>query len=205
MKTIAKHLAVALLMLAAGCSSNQIQLGKPWQLPEPTGTDDALIFGYVVIGKKENPLIPEYVRILRKGKVYAGMGLQGIGEKTHVFSDGRFVTRIKPGEFNFNAFYANQTMYQVEANLKSPTWFTIGPGQIYYVGSYQVKHTRADKPWRPGEFNTERTNNPSERELLQWLLTVSKGTGWEAKVRRRSGNLGPPSAVSTPGTATKPR
>jgi len=186
MKTIAKYFAVALLLFAAGCGSSQIQLGKSWRLPEPTGPEDALIYGFVVIGDKDDLLTPEYVRILRKGKVYAGMGLQGIGEKTHVFSDGRFVTRVKPGEFNFNAFYANQTMYQVETNVKNPRWFTVGPGQIYYVGSYRAKHTRADRPWRPGEFSTERVNNPSERELLQWLQTVSKGTGWEAKVRRHA-------------------
>lgn len=186
MKTIAKLLAVALLMLAAGCGSNQIKLGGPWKLPEPTGPEDALIVGHVIIGNKESPLIPEYVRILRKGKVYAGMGLQGIGEKTYVFSDGRFVTPVKPGSFNFNAFYANQTNYQVETG-KNPKWFTITPGQIYYLGAFQAKHERAEKMWRPGEFSVQRVDKPTERELMQWLLSVSKGTGWEARVRRRVG------------------
>jgi hypothetical protein len=146
-------------------------------------------------GNKESPLTPEYVRILRKGKVYAGGGMQGIGEKTHVFTDGRFVARVKPGTFNFNAFYANQTTYQVETG-KNPTWFTIGPGQIYYLGSFHAKHERAEKMWRPGEFSVQRVDKPGERELLQWLLTVSKGTGWETKLRRRAG-----SPVSTPGTS----
>jgi hypothetical protein len=195
MKTIAKILAAALLMIIAGCGSNQIKLGAPWKLPEPTGAEDALIFGHVIIGNKESPLTPEYVRILRKGKVYAGGGMQGIGEKTHVFTDGRFVARVKPGTFNFNAFYANQTTYQVETG-NNPTWFTIGPGQIYYLGSFHAKHERAEKMWRPGEFSVQRVDKPGERELLQWLLTVSKGTGWETKLRRRAG-----SPVSTPGTS----
>ena len=205
MKTTRKFFAVALLMIVVGCGSNQIQLGKPWQLPEPAGPEDALIIGHVIIGNKEDPLTPEYVRILRKGKVYAGMGLKGIGEKTDVFNDGRFVARIKPGVFNFNAFYANQTMYQVATDPKTVVWFTVEPGQIYYVGSFHAKHTRADRPWRPGEFSIERTDKPSERELLQWLLTVSKGTGWEAKVRRRAGSAVSPSPASAPGSVAKPR
>lgn len=173
-------------MITAGCGSNQIKHGEPWQLPEPTGAEDALIFGHVIIGNIEDPLTPEYVRILRKGKVYAGMGLQGIGEKTYVFTDGSFVTRVKPGTFNFNAFYANKTLYQVE-NGKNPKWFTLEPGQIYYLGSFQAKNERAEQLWRPGEFSVKRVDKPGERELLQWLLAVSKGTGWETKVRRRAG------------------
>jgi len=183
-KTIAKLLTAALLTITAGCGSNQIKLGEPWQLPEPTGREDALIFGHVIIGDKQDPLTPEYVRILRKGRIYGGMGLQGIGERTYVFTDGRFVTPVKPGTFNFNAFYANQTMFQVETG-KNPTWFTIEPGQIYYLGSLQARQTRAEKMWRPGEFSVQRVDKPSERELLQWLRTVSKGTGWETKVRSR--------------------
>lgn len=205
MKTARTCFVVALLMIITGCSSNQIQLGKPWQLPEPTGPEDALIIGYVIIGDKEDPLTPEYVRILRKGKVYAGMGLKGIGEKTDVFSDGRFVARVKPGEFHFNAFYANQTMYQVATDSKNVAWFKVAPGQVYYVGSFHAKHTRADRPWRPGEFSTERINQPSERELLQWLMTISKGTGWEAKVKRRVGSAASPSATPVSGRAAKPR
>jgi len=205
MRTSSKYFVAVLLMIVAGCGSNQIQLGKPWQLPEPTGPEDALIIGYVIIGDKEDPLTPEYVRILGKGKVYGGMGLKGIGEKTDVFSDGRFVARVKPGVFNFNAFYANKTMYQVATDAKTAVWFTVAPGQIYYVGSYHAKHTRADRPWRPGEFSTERIDKPSERELLQWLLTVSQGTGWEARVRRRTGSPALPSATSAPGSKAKPR
>ncbi len=186
MKTTRTYFVAALLMIVAGCGSNQIQMGKPWQLPEPTGPEDALINGYIVIGDKADPLTPEYVRILGKGKVYAGMGLKGIGEKTDVFSDGRFVARVKPGAFHFNAFYANNTMYQVATDAKSVVWFTVAAGQIYYVGSFHAKHTRADRPWAPGEFSVERIDQPSERELLQWLLTVSKGTGWEARVRRQA-------------------
>ena len=186
MKTARTYFAAALLMIVAGCGSNQIQSGTPWQLPEPTGPEDALIVGYISIGNKQDPLTPEYVRILRKGKIYAGMGLKGIGEKTDVFSDGRFVARVKPGEFHFNAFYANQTMYQVATDAKSVVWFTVAPGQIYNLGSYHAKHTRADRPWAPGEFAIERIDKPGERELREWLLTVSKGTGWEARVQRRS-------------------
>ncbi len=204
MKPLTKLLAMTLFILLAGCGSNQIKLGKPWQLPEPTGPEDALIFGHIIIGNKASPLTPEYVRILRKGKVYAGMGLQGIGEKTYVFSDGRFVTRVKPGAFNFNMFYANQTNYQVESG-KNPTWFTIGPGQIYYLGSFHAKHERAQGLMRMGEFSVERVGTPSERELLQWLLTVSKGTGWEKKVAQRAGGSPAPVTAPAPGSKSKPR
>lgn len=182
MKTIAKLLAVTLLLIITGCSS-QIKLGSPWKLPEPTGPEDALIFGYVTIGGFSEPLAPDWVRILRKGKIYVG----NIGEKTYVFTDGRFVTRVKPGAFNFNAFYANQTNYQVETG-KNPKWFNLEAGQIYYLGSFHVEHERAERFWSPGEFSVQRINKPSERELLQWLQTVSKGTGWEKKVNRRAGS-----------------
>jgi hypothetical protein len=202
MKTFAKLLAVSLLILTAGCGSNQIKLGKPWHLPEPTGPEDALIFGHIIIGDKASPLIPEYVRILRKGKVYAGMGLQGIGEKTSIFSDGRFVTRVKPGAFNFNMFYANQTNYQVESG-KNPTWFTIEAGQIYYLGSFHAKHERGQGMFRPGEFSVQRVDKPSEHELLQWLLTISQGTGWEKKVQRRAGASSSSPASSAPNKKTK--
>ena len=184
MKTTEKYFATALLVIVAGCGSNQIQLGKPWQLPEPTGPEDALIIGFVTIGDKDDPLTPEYVRILGKGKVYGGMGLKGIGEKTDVFSDGRFVARVKPGAFNFNAFYASKNMYLVATEAKNAVWFTVAPGQVYYVGSFHAKHTRADRVFGPGQFSLERIDKPGERELLQWLLGASKGTGWEPRVRK---------------------
>src|SRR5258708_20524216 len=111
MKTTRKYFVAVLLMIVAGCGSNQIQLGKPWQIPEPTGPEDALIIGFVIIGDKGDPLTPEYVRILGKGTVYGGMGLKGIAGKTDVFSHGRFVPRAKPGLLNLNAFYANRTIY----------------------------------------------------------------------------------------------
>ena len=204
MKTLTKFLAVAMFVGIAGCGSNQIKLSKPWHLPEPTAPEDALIFGHIIIGNKASPLTPEYVRILRKGKVYAGMGLQGIGEKTYVFSDGRFVTRVKPGAFNFNMFYANQTSYQVESG-KNPAWFTIEPGQIYYLGSFHAKHERAQGLMSMGEFSVERVGSPSERELLQWLLTVSKGTGWEKKVAQRAGASASSATSPEPGSKSKPR
>jgi len=185
MKTIAKLLAVALLIITTGCGSSQIKLGEPWQLPEPTGSEDALIFGHIIIGDKQDPLTPQSVRIFRKGKVYVGMG-QSFGELTYVFSDGRFVTLVKPGTFHFNAFYANQTLYQVETGT-NPKWFNIAAGQIYYLRSFHAKQERAERPWSPGEFSVHRVDKPSERELLKWLLTISKGTKWESKVRRRAG------------------
>jgi hypothetical protein len=164
-KTFARLFVVALLAITAGCS-NQIQLGEPWQLPEPAGPEDALIFGYISTGSKEDPRTPEYVRILRMGKVYAGLGLQGIGEKTYVFTDGRFIAPVKPGEFNFNAFYANKMMYQITTSNQDAKWFTIKPGQIYYVGSVHVKQERAERPWRPGEFSIERIDKPGERSFF---------------------------------------
>lgn len=187
MRATATCFAAAFFLLAAGCGSRQIQLGEAWHLPEPSGPEDALIIGHVIIGDKENPLAPELVRIFRKGKVYAGMGLQAIGETHDVFSDGRFIARVKPGTFHLNSFYVDDTMFQVATDPKAVEWFTVNAGQVYYVGSFHAKPTRAERFWRPGEFSIERTKNPAKRELLQWLMTVSKGTGWEARVRKQAG------------------
>jgi hypothetical protein len=183
MGVIGRCLVAGFALLAIGCGSRQIQLGNAWQLPEPSGPEDALIIGHVIIGEKAQPLTPEVVRIFRKDKVYAGM----LGEAHHVFSDGRFVARVKPGTFHFNSFFANDTNFQVATNPKAVEWFTVKPGQVYYLGSFHAKLTESERFWKPGEFSIERTKNPTKRELLQWLKTISKGTGWEARVRKHAG------------------
>lgn len=186
MKIVGKQITAVLLLFIVGCASSQIPLGKPWQLPEPSGPDEALIIGYVIIGDKQNPVIPELVRIFRKDKVYIGMGLKSSGEPHHIFSDGRFVARVLPGTYHFNSFYANGTIFQVATDANAVEWFTVGPGQVYYVGSFHAKPTRAERMWRPGEFSIERVKSPNRHEMLQWLMTISKGTGWEARVRKQA-------------------
>jgi hypothetical protein len=91
------------------------------------------------------------------------------------------VTVVPPGVYNLNGFYRNdnRTAYSMAGGLE----FTVAPGQIYYLGSFHAKHERDQFIIRPGTFNIHRVATPSERELLQWLVTTAEGTAWEAKVR----------------------
>jgi len=164
--------------------------GKPWQLPEPKSDDEAIVFGsFVIEDKDKNRRVPNYVQILKKGKVYGGMGLQAIGEKTAVLNSGTFIAVVQPGVYMLSGFYTRApagfntraTMYTQRA-----LEFTVEPGQILYLGSYGVKDGRESLlGW--GEFDIERVETPSERDQLQWLLKTGQGTAWEPKIRKRSG------------------
>lgn len=176
-------MVVLLVAAAAACGPRPIKLGSDWRLPEPSGPEDSLIVGQLTIGKDE-AFVPQTVRIYRKGKVYAGMGQAGLGEKHFIFDDGRFVAIVKPGTFHFNAFYANDTVYVVATDPKKIDWFDVGAGKVLYLGSFQAVLTRADRFWRPGEFSLDRVGKPGKKELLQWAVRISEGTGWEQRVRK---------------------
>lgn len=184
MKVVCKLFTAVLLLAITGCAI-QISLDKPWRLPEPSGPEDALIVGRVFVGAKNGPIVPDLVRILRYGRVYAGLGLKAIGEPHNVFSDGRFVVRVKPGKFLFKSFYANQDFYYIAKESNEKAWFTVRPGQVYYVGSYQAKFTDPGRFFTTAKFRLEPVKSPGKRELLQWLTTISQGTGWEKRVRKQ--------------------
>jgi hypothetical protein len=174
---------IVLGLWLAACGHGSGGADKPFRLPDATGPDDAIIFGSIVIEDKDQARrTPDNVRLLKKGKVYGGMGLRAIGEKTALFYGGQFVAVVKSGDYILSGFYSNRIWYQMR-----PIEVAVGPGQIFHIGSFEVRHERDYGPLKLGESSVARAAKPSERELLQWLATTSEGTAWDSKVRQRAG------------------
>ena len=166
-------LAVALLI---GCSS----LGLVRDIKD---TESALIFGHIDLTDAGYNL--ENVNLLKYKKVCFGGGTGGIGEPLRVYSDGSFfVENLDPGRYLLGGFTAGNVLHWNSKSTEKDV-FTIKSGQIFYLGTFKYVPGKKAGFMSQATFSLERSKTPSERELLQWLIEMTKGTTWEAKIRAR--------------------
>lgn len=170
-------LAVALLV---GCSS----LGPVSDIKD---AESALIFGHIDLTDVGYNL--ENVNVLKYKKIYYGGGTGAIGEPLRVYSNGSFfVENLDPGQYLLGGFTAGNILHWNSKSTEKDV-FTIKSGQIYYLGTFKYVTGKKAGFMSQGTFSLARSKTPSERELLQWLIEMTKGTTWEAKVRARLSKL----------------
>lgn len=62
------------------------------------------------------------------------------------------------------------------------------PG-VYYMGSYRIDKVKDGGLFSFNKYETVATDSPSEKEILEKLLSYVKGTKWEGRVRERISSL----------------
>ncbi len=150
---------IAAFLGAGGCAHNE---SKPWKMPPKKNPESGMIFGRIETADSSKHLLLRNVNIMKKGRVYGGMGRQALGERTTILSDNYFIApNVEPGVYFISGFDA---------------------GNVYHVFP----------PGAIQEFNVAAgpTNKPSELEMLERLNSVSDGTGWESSIRSRIRKLG---------------
>jgi hypothetical protein len=59
---------------------------------------------------------------------------------------------------------------------------TVGKPGVYFMGAYKYVNVRGNRVGTQYEYALETIASPSQRELLERLLQVVRGTGWESHV-----------------------
>lgn len=179
MHNAARLATLALILLVGACS----HAPKKVQVKEVKGADSALIYGQIILPSPDWQM--SHVMVQRVGKVYAGMGLRGIGERVHVLPDGRFVAEnVAPGKYMLGGFVIGQE-HNTLGKAALDYQIEVRPGGLHYLGSYRYVNVRGANMIRPGQFNLEKlSDNAQQARLLQWLDESSANTGWQPKVRR---------------------
>ncbi|MDK9556949.1 hypothetical protein QQF73_04870 [Marinobacter sp. M216] len=171
-------LAVALL---AGCAFS----GGGRSIDDPTSS---LVFGYMDM--EEAPTSMDYVKLQqvapRSEAGYWDMGTDdGIMYNQYV-PPGSF----KVAHFGGSSFLMGEHRYSFPTYGRNATAVTIEVPGIYFIGAYAYQEVdtgffEADK------FSIEPTETPSEKELLNTLLTMDwvEGTQWESRIKNRLAEL----------------
>ena len=178
-------IAIAVFLGTFGCAHNE---PKPWKMPSKKNPESAMIFGRIETADSSKHLLLRNVNILKKGRVYAGMGRGAIGERTTILSDNYFVApNVEPGVYFISGFDAGN-VYHVfpPATIQE---FNVAAGQLKFIGSFLYEE-KGGGVFSRGSFDLKPTNKPSELEMLGRLNSVSDGTGWESSIRSRIRKLG---------------
>ena len=106
------------------------------------------------------------------------------GERVHVYNGGVFFADdLTPGKYQINALLSGNVIYTPPANRKMVA--TVRPGQISYMGTYKLNIDDPKLFSRTGGSMKRTDRNPNEYQLLQEVLVLVKGTGWEPRVQQR--------------------
>lgn len=172
-------LGLSVLMLnACGIMSRGGSPSSPADMKSP---DSAMLYGYV---EADNDDIDQ-VDIVQYNKVY--IPPFETPPQVMVFDDGVFMAvNIKPGNYVIADFRSDRNNYNMIRSKRQAYQhiFHIKPGDMYYVGSYNLRVTRRGKI-SYGDFKVTPLERPGEREVLMRLYDATEGTAWQDKIARR--------------------
>ncbi len=171
-----------MLGLLQGCASS-----GPWMMPAKSAPETGAIFGSIEM-EGNNHLLLRNVNIMKKGKVYGGLGRQALGERTTVLGNNYFIApNVEPGTYFVAGFDAGNVYHIIPPS--KITYFEVKPGQLKFLGAFWYVGEGGGM-FSPGSFSLKPANTPSELTMLQWMDKVSGGTGWETSVHQRIRQLG---------------
>ncbi|MDH4235567.1 MAG: hypothetical protein OEV15_10600 [Gallionella sp.] len=178
--------------LLSSCSSVNVMPAESWKLPAKQNAKSAMIVGRIGL-EGNKPLATNAVTVQLWGKGYFHMGNVPRGEEEFLIDNSYFVIpNIEPGKYWFAGFYADGTYNRMPADEKD--FINVKPGEIKFIGSfdYVAGNLKGLKTafGIPGSFELKRAQNPTELEMMRWLLRASKGSGWESDIKRRINVLG---------------
>jgi hypothetical protein len=174
---IALVLGLVVLALLAGCGSS----GPKRDINDPT---NSLVFGY--IDMSDAPTGVSYATLMQvappTNAPYWGLGV----------SKGLFYNSYLPpgsyqlSRFGGSGFLAGEHRYDFPRQGNQTALRIATPG-IYYLGSFKYKKVRTGV-FEQGKFTIEKTDKPTEAELLKRILDESPEiakSAWGAKIRAR--------------------
>ncbi|KJS28276.1 MAG: hypothetical protein VR64_19700 [Desulfatitalea sp. BRH_c12] len=108
----------------------------------------------------------------------------------YIDKKGNFIfINLTPGQYylsHWTGGRGGRTTYKISLGkeIVDQLLTEVKAGEIAYTGSFTAKVTR--KAFIvPGKFEFDRVSEPSEKEILSDLLTLTKGTGWDAMIEAR--------------------
>ncbi len=143
--------------------------------------NSAFVYGYV---EANNDFI-ERVDFVEYGKVYVSPFRKV--PRVLVFDNGMFMAEnIKPGKYVIAGFRSGRNHYNMTRSQRQSyqNVFRIEPGEMEYLGSYNVRVTKKGKI-DFGKFQVTRIQRPGERDVLKHLYRVTEGTSWQSRIARR--------------------
>lgn len=159
---------------------------------------DGLIFGCIVL--EDTKSFIDNMSFMRYPPKFNGFPAYPHDiEMYGIYTTGLFFAdQVKPGQYWLLGFYTDKTGFQLKRQKTycqlnyRPTeadTFTVNAGDIYYYGTYQYQVVDKGGFLSKGKFSLEKTDTPSEKELLTKVLEKLKGSKWEAKIQERLASL----------------
>lgn len=165
-------LLAAIALGLAACSVNPV--------PEPPEPNDSIVYGH--IDMDDAPVDLEWVSIRQYSpptdKPYYSAGV----------IDGSFYNwYLDAGSYAVDSFggsgYNSRYTFNIPRQLTAMRLVIDKPG-IHYLGSFRYKDIKTGF-FEPGKFDLEQVDTPTEREILERLIKLTKGTVVEPKLRKR--------------------
>lgn len=178
-------LFVSLLALTA-CGTSKI-------VQEMENQNSVLVFGYAY--DADGPLDFDWIQLRRN------TANKDTFVRIHTDSEGLFYGENLPlgsyqihrygwggepvGETGVFGVQSNSLMFQKEGN---PTTVQARSPGVMFMGSFRYTFTSTGL-FSQGKRSFDRATSPPEKEVLEKLLEYTKGTRWEARVRKRLAEL----------------
>lgn len=136
---------------------------------------EALVFGCIDMSATNSYLYSlSFFRYPPKVKI--SLGIPSDIKMFGIYENGLFIgDRVKPGQYWLMAFHTKEygfkirdaiTCCQVNYNPTEEDTFTVQAGDIFYYGTYKYIEVKKGTLLSKGEFILEKTETPSEKELL---------------------------------------
>ncbi len=167
-----------LVSLVAGCAGLARTSAPPNNIKL---NDSGFIYGYV---EATNDAI-DRVTLVEYGRIYIPPFTQP--PRVLVYNNGVFMAEnIKPGRYVISGFRSSRNNYNLARSKRDAYQkiFRVMPGEMQYVGAFNVKVTKKGD-LRFGKFKITELQRPGERDVLKELYHATEGTAWQDKIARR--------------------
>lgn len=157
------------LIMIAGC------LLLPNRIHDIKDERSALVYGSI------QGIKMDFIHLHKVGKIYIGNWNK---PRPHIYKDGTFFfENIEPGEYYIDSLQYGKYIFDFGFIAKTIK-FTVKPGELHYVGSFEVTDIK-DYLIGLGKFTIKRVDTPDRKTLLERIMLITKGTGWESRIRSK--------------------
>lgn len=171
LRSIHLGLLLALALFLASCSVNPV--------PKPPKADDSFIFGY--IDMKDAPISMKWASI-RQFRPITKEPTYRVGASQGVF----YHWYLRPGSYAVTSFggSSGRTHYSFGITGKNPEFrLKFDKPGIYFLGSFKYKDVKTGF-FEQGKFTLEKVEKPTEKEIVEKLLKLVKGTAVESRLKK---------------------